>query len=54
MLLKKGSSCLALFLVVMAASEEGFAQQPKEIRITASEFSFNPSTIQVPQGEVKS
>ena len=34
-------------------SGEGLAQQPKEFRITASEFSFKPSRIQVPQGEVK-
>jgi plastocyanin len=53
MLLKKGSSCLALFLVVMAASKEGFAQQAKEFRITATEFSFKPSSIQVPRGEIR-
>ncbi len=30
-----------------------FAQEPKEIRITANEFSYKPARIQVPQGEVK-
>jgi uncharacterized cupredoxin-like copper-binding protein len=53
MSLKKEIRYLAPFLVVIAASGEGFAQQAKEIRITASEFSFKPSRIQVPQGEVK-
>jgi uncharacterized cupredoxin-like copper-binding protein len=52
MLLKKGSSCLVL-LCVMAVSLPASAQQPKESRITATEFSFKPSSIQVPQGEVK-
>ncbi len=42
-----------MFLCVMAVSFDAFAQQPKEIRITANEFSFKPSKIQVPQGEVK-
>jgi hypothetical protein len=53
MLLRKGSRCLVLFPVVMAVLGEGFAKQSKEIRITASEFSFKPSRIQVPQGEIK-
>lgn len=34
-------------------STQAFAQQPKEIRITASEFSFKPAKIQAPQGEIK-
>ncbi len=42
-----------MFLCVMAVPVDAFAQQPKEIRITANEFSFKPSRIQVPQGEVK-
>jgi len=53
MLLRKGSRCLALFASVMAVSVEASAQQAKEIRMMASEFSFKPSTIQVPRGEVK-
>lgn len=53
MSLKKGIRYLALFVAVIAPSGQGFAQQPKEIRITASEFSFKPSSIQVPQGAVK-
>jgi plastocyanin len=52
MLLRKRSRCLVLFFV-MAVSAQGLAQQPKEFRITASEFSFKPSRIQAPQGEVK-
>ena len=42
-----------MFLCVMAVSVDAFAQQPKEFRITANEFSFKPSKIQVPQGQVK-
>ncbi len=50
---RKRSSRLAMFLCVMAVSVGASAQQPKEFRITANEFSFKPSRIQVPQGEVK-
>ena len=39
-----------MFLCVMAVPVDAFAQQPKEFRITANEFSFKPSKIQVPQG----
>ena len=53
MLLRNGSRGLVIFLCVMAAPVSAFAQQPKEIQITATEFSFKPSKIQVPQGEVK-
>ena len=49
---KKGRTLLT-FLVALAISTPAFAQQPKEIRITASEFSFKPSKVQLPQGEVK-
>ena len=38
---------------MMAVPVDAFAQQPKEIRITANEFSYKPATIQVPLGEVK-
>ena len=37
----------------MAGPFAASAQQTKEVRVTASEFSFKPSGIQVPQGEVK-
>lgn len=30
-----------------------FAQQPKEVQLTATEFSFKPAKIQLPQGDVK-
>jgi len=53
MLLRKGSRFLVASLCVMALSVNVFAQQPKEFRITANEFSFKPSRVQVPQGEVK-
>jgi hypothetical protein len=53
MLLRKGSRGLVLFASVMAVSVEVCAQQPKEFRITASEFSFRPSSIQVPRGEIR-
>ena len=53
MLLRNGSRGLVIFLCVMAAPVSAFAQQPKEIQVTATEFSFKPSKIQVPQGEVK-
>lgn len=51
--LRKRSRGLVMFLCVMAVSVAAFAQQPKEIRITANDFSFKASKIQVPQGEVK-
>lgn len=44
---------MVIFLLLMAASVPASAQQAKEIRITASEFSFKPSSIRVPRGEVK-
>jgi plastocyanin len=45
---------LQMFLfVALGASTAVFSGEPKEIRITANEFSFKPSTIEVPQGEVK-
>ena len=47
------SETAVVFLCWMAASGVAFAQQPREFRITANEFSFRPSSIQVPQGEVK-
>jgi len=42
-----------VFLSALAISTPVFAQQPKEIRITASEFSFKPGQIQTPLGEVR-
>jgi len=39
--------------MALAVSEPCFAQQPKEIRITANEFSFRPNRLQVSEGEVK-
>lgn len=51
--LRKRSRGLVMFLCVMAVSVAAFAQQPKEIRVTATEFSFKPSKIRIPQGEVK-
>lgn len=42
-----------VLLCAMAVSLPASAQQLKELRITATEFSFKPSSIQVPQGEVK-
>ncbi len=53
MLPRKRGDGVAMFLLLMAASIPVSAQQAKEIKITASEFSFKPSRIQVPQGEVK-
>jgi hypothetical protein len=53
MLLRKGSRCLVLFASVMTVSVGVFAQQAMEFRITASEFSFKPSSIQVPRGEIR-
>jgi len=46
------SKTAAVLLCATAASGAAFAQQRKEFRITATEFSFKPSTLQVPQGEV--
>lgn len=40
-------------MAALAISIPAFAQPAKEIRITATEFSFKPSRIQLPQGEVK-
>lgn len=53
MLPRKRGNGVMTFLLLMAASIPASAQQAKEIKITASEFSFKPSRIQVPQGEVK-
>ena len=53
MWLRKRSRDLLMFLCVMAVPVDAFAQQPKEFRIMATEFSFKPSTLQVPQGGVK-
>ena len=50
---RKRSRRLAILTYVMAVSLAASAQQPKEFRITANEFSFKPSRIQIPQGEVK-
>ncbi len=49
---KRGKSWV-LFLCEMAVSVDAFAQQPKEIRITANEFSYKPAKIQAAKGEVK-
>ena len=51
--LRKRSRDLSAFLAALAISTPAFAQPAKEIRITADEFSFKPSRIQAPQGEVK-
>jgi len=40
-----------LFAISLAAPS--FAQQAHEVRITATEFSFEPAKIKLPQGEVK-
>ena len=50
---RKKDRFLVAFLAALAISTSSFAQPAKEIRITATEFSFKPSGIQVPQGEVK-
>ncbi len=50
---RKRIRCLSTFLAALGISTQLFAQQPKEIRITANEFSFKPAKIQLPQGEVK-
>lgn len=42
-----------MLFLVLAQPGLILAEQPKEIRLTATEFSFRPSKIQVPQGEVK-
>ena len=52
-MLRNGNRVFVAFLSVMAVSLAASAQQPEEFRITANEFSFKPSSIQVPQGEVK-
>ena len=53
MLNRKESRALSAFWIALAVSGPCFAQQPKEIRLTATEFSFKPAKIEVPQGEVK-
>jgi uncharacterized cupredoxin-like copper-binding protein len=53
MLPRKRGDGVVMFLLLMATSIPASAQRAKEIKITASEFSFKPSRIQVPQGEVK-
>jgi uncharacterized cupredoxin-like copper-binding protein len=52
-MLRKRSRDLSAFLAALAISTPAFAQPPKEIRITANEFSFKPSKIRVSQGEVQ-
>ena len=42
-----------MFLAVLSVSAPSFAQQLKEIRLTADEFSFRPAQIQVSPGEFK-
>lgn len=42
-----------MLLAMISISTPTFAQQSKEIRITASEFSFRPARLQVSQGEFK-
>ena len=49
---KRGKSWV-MFLCVMAVFVDAFAQQPKEFRIRANEFSYKPASIQVALGEVK-
>jgi len=50
-----GNSFVGLSMLVagLAVASTTLAQQLKEIRITANEFSFKPFKIQAPQGEVK-
>lgn len=50
--IKKVKSVGAL-LAVLAISSQALAQQPKEILITATEFSFKPNRIQVVPGEIR-
>jgi hypothetical protein len=38
--LRKGNSGFLIFLCVVAVSSDDFAQQAKEVRTTANEFSF--------------
>jgi plastocyanin len=52
-MLRKRSRTLLLVLPVLLLPSLIPAQQPKETRITANEFSFKPPKIQIPQGEVK-
>ena len=52
-MLRKRSRTLLLVLPVLLLPSLIPAQQPKEIRITANEFSFKPPKIQIPQGEIK-
>lgn len=44
---------LSVALALLTVATPALAQQLKEIRITANEFSFKPAKIQLPQGEVK-
>jgi uncharacterized cupredoxin-like copper-binding protein len=53
MLVRNSFLGLSMLVVGLAAASTTSAQQLKEIRITANEFSFKPSKIQAPQGEVK-
>lgn len=50
---RKRSRALSTILFVLLMLTPAFAQGPREIRITANEFSFKPAKIQVPPGEVK-
>lgn len=43
---------LWLFLPTLWISSFVFAQQPREVQVTATDFSFKPPKILVPQGEV--
>lgn len=47
------SRALWLLLPILWIPSFVFAQQPKEVELTATEFSFKPARIQLPQGEVK-
>jgi len=49
---KRGKSWV-MFLCAMAVPVDAFAQQPKEFRLTANEFSYEPATIHVPLGKLK-
>ncbi len=53
MQIKKRNRDLTTIVFMVAIAAPAFGQQPKEIRITASEFSFKPAKIQASQGEVK-
>ncbi len=50
---RKGIRDLSTFLFALLTSSQALAQQPKEIRLTATEYSFKPAKIQGPLGEVK-